>query len=138
MCGLGNKEIMAKNLRYYLARSGKERARVCDDLGFSYSTFTDWLNGKKYPRIDKIEMLAAYFGVEKPDLIEDHDKHYSPRDENLVLKEKLLKYEKYERFIEALENTAPDKIAELTERIQAYAKLFPSQEDAHPPKRKKS
>ena len=27
----------------------------------------------KYPRIDKIEMLARYFGIMKSDLIEEHD-----------------------------------------------------------------
>lgn len=132
MDGLGNKEIMSKNLKYYLSRSGKERAKVCDDLGFSYSTFTEWLNGKKYPRIDKIEMLAIYFGVEKPDLIEDHDK-YSTRDENID-REKLRKYEKYERLIEALEATDQNKIAELEERIEAYSKLFPPQENVPSPK----
>ena len=29
---------------------------------------------KYYPRIDKIELLARYFGIEKSDLIEDSDK----------------------------------------------------------------
>ena len=136
MGGLGNKGIMSKNLKYYLSRSGKERARVCDDLEFSYSTFTDWKNGKKYPRIDKIEMLAAYFGVEKCDLIEDRDK-YSTHDEN-IMKEKLRKYEKYERLIEALEATDPAKIAELEERIETYSKLFPPQENAPALKGEKS
>ena len=36
-----------------------------------HTTFTDWVNGKTYPRIDKIEMLANYFGIKKSDLIED-------------------------------------------------------------------
>ena len=40
-------------------------------MGFKYTTFTDWYNGNKYPRIDKIELLANYFGVLKSDLIED-------------------------------------------------------------------
>jgi transcriptional regulator with XRE-family HTH domain len=50
---------------------GKTRRDVCDDLGFSYYTYSDWVNGKKFPRIDKIEMLADYFGIEKSDLIEE-------------------------------------------------------------------
>lgn len=29
------------------------------------------LKGNTYPRIDKIEMMANYFGIEKSDLIED-------------------------------------------------------------------
>lgn len=71
MSGLGNKEIFSRNLRALMEQAGKDRNQVCDDLGFKYSTFNDWYNGNKYPRIDKIEMLSNYFGVMKSDLIED-------------------------------------------------------------------
>lgn len=71
MSGLGNKEIFSRNLRALMEQAGKDRNRVCDDLGFKYSTFNDWYNGNKYPRIAKIEMLSNYFGVMKSDLIED-------------------------------------------------------------------
>jgi repressor LexA len=50
---------------------GKSRREVCAALGFSYYTFSDWVNGKKYPRMDKVEMLADYFGISKSDLIEE-------------------------------------------------------------------
>ena len=50
---------------------GIDRNKLCADLGFKYTTLTDWLKGNTYPRIDKIEMMANYFGVEKSDLIED-------------------------------------------------------------------
>ena len=68
---LGNKEIMARNIRRYMDLKGKSRMEICNDLGFAYSTFTDWLNGNKYPRIDKIEALANYFGISKADLVEE-------------------------------------------------------------------
>lgn len=71
MTSLGNKIVFSRNLKRLMDRTGKDRKQVCDDLGFKYTTFTDWYNGNKYPRIDKIEMLANYFGVMKSDLIED-------------------------------------------------------------------
>lgn len=71
MSGLGNKNIMASNIRYYMKLNNKTRSDICDALGFSYTTFSDWYNGKKYPRIDKIEMLANYFGIDKADLVEE-------------------------------------------------------------------
>ena len=40
-------------------------------VGVAPSTFNDWVKGKKYPRIDKIEMLANFFGILKSDLIEE-------------------------------------------------------------------
>lgn len=69
----GNKKILAKNLRTFIAKCGKNRKDVAKDLGLSYSTLTDWINGNKYPRINNIEKLADYFGVSKSDLIEDFE-----------------------------------------------------------------
>lgn len=70
MAGEENKQVLAANLRRLMEEQGKTRAQVCTDLGFKYSTFSEWLQGVKYPRIEKIEALAAYFGVRKADLIE--------------------------------------------------------------------
>ncbi|MGT2752593.1 helix-turn-helix domain-containing protein [Streptococcus porcinus] len=70
---LGNKEIFAKNLNRFMERRGIDRNKLVEDLGFKYTTVTDWTIGRTYPRIDKIEMLANYFGVQKSDLIEDKE-----------------------------------------------------------------
>lgn len=71
MSDLGNKEIFSTNLKYYMSINNISRNDICAKLDISYSTFSDWYNGNKYPRIDKIEMLANYFGIEKSDLIEN-------------------------------------------------------------------
>ena len=71
MSDLGNKEIFAKNLKYYMKYYEKDRNDICDDLDIPYTTFTDWYNAVTYPRIDKIEMLANYFNIQKSDLIEN-------------------------------------------------------------------
>ena len=68
-----NKEVFSKNLRMYISKKGKPRKDIAYEIGVSYSTLTDWINGNKYPRIDKIESLADYFGITKTDLIEDFD-----------------------------------------------------------------
>lgn len=74
MSDLGNKEIMAKNIKYYMDLHGKTRNDMCEALGVKYTTFTDWVKGNAYPRIDKIELMANYFGIEKSDLVEDKSK----------------------------------------------------------------
>lgn len=71
MSAIGNKEIFARNLAMYLQRSGKSQREMAEIVGVSSSTFNDWANGRKYPRIDKIEFMANYFGIKKSDLIED-------------------------------------------------------------------
>ena len=68
---MNNKNIFAENLKRQMQINNKTRRQICGDLGISYYTFSDWVNGKKYPRMDKVEMLANYFNVLKSDLIEE-------------------------------------------------------------------
>ncbi|WDN58139.1 S24 family peptidase [Streptococcus parasuis] len=68
---LGNKEVVSNNLKYYMNKKGVDRNQLCSDLDLKYMTVSDWINAKTYPRIDKIESLANYFGINKSDLIEE-------------------------------------------------------------------
>ena len=91
MSNLGNKEIFAKNLAHYLEQSGKDQKVVAEVVGVAPSTFNEWMKAKKYPRIDKIEMLANYFGILKSDLIEEvAENGYSPSEPTLTEGEKVL------------------------------------------------
>lgn len=88
MSNIGNKETFAKNLSYYLSMCGREQKEVAEVIGVAPSTFNEWVKGKKYPRIDKIELLANYFKIQKSDLIED--KTNSPDDLKITEGEKAL------------------------------------------------
>lgn len=70
MSDLGNKEILAENLKYYMELNHKDRNDIARDLDIPYTTITSWLKAEFYPRIDKIEMLANYFEIKKSDLVE--------------------------------------------------------------------
>lgn len=89
MSELGNKEVFAKNLTMYLEQSGRSQREMAEIVGVSSSTFNDWTKGRKYPRIDKIEFLANYFGIKKSDLIEEH-KENSPDELRLTEGERAL------------------------------------------------
>ena len=66
-----NKKVMAANIKRYMERKGVSNQQLCEDLGFKYTTFLDWIKAVTYPRIGKVEAMANYFGCEKSDLIED-------------------------------------------------------------------
>lgn len=72
MSDLGNKQIMAKNIRKYMELNNMTQTDLCNALGLKFMTVSDWVNAKSYPRIDKIEMMANYFGISKADLVEDN------------------------------------------------------------------
>ena len=65
------REIFARNLKRLLEMNDKQPADIVRDLGIPFSTVSNWVNGEKFPRMGKIEMLANYLGVEKSDLLED-------------------------------------------------------------------
>lgn len=65
------KHVFAKNLRNQLARHNKLQNDLVNDLALNKSTVSTWINGTKMPRMNTVERLAAYFGIEKSDLIED-------------------------------------------------------------------
>ena len=115
MSNLGNAEVFAKNLKYYVERSGKTQKELSEIVGVATSTFSDWTKGKKYPRMDKVEMLANYFGILKSDLIEDKQKQST--ESELSARKKLFmqkvaemsdaQLERLEQILDIVENTNP-------------------------------
>ena len=71
MSGEKSKEAFAKNLRKYLDSRGMQDKDLIPITGASQTAVSEWLNAKKFPRIDKIEKIANFFGVKKSDLIEE-------------------------------------------------------------------
>lgn len=83
---LGNKEIFSRNLKRHLDKSGKLQKEVAKAVGVSTGTFCDWVKGRAYPRMDKVQLLAEYFGIKMSDLVEDEN----VRTETVSDKEQLI------------------------------------------------
>ena len=100
---MNNKNVFSVNLKRYMKEHDKSRKEVSDALGVSYYTFSDWVNGKKYPRMDKVEKLANYFGILKSDLIEDKQKQ--PTEGELSIRKK--------EFMQKVASMSDDQIERL-------------------------
>ena len=85
MSSLGNKQVMAKNIRYYMEKNRLNATDLALELDFKYSTVLDWLKANTYPRIDKIEMMANYFKIEKSDLVEDKSTKSENQDISIMV-----------------------------------------------------
>ena len=77
-----SREVFAKNLKMYMERRGINQKELAEAVGVSAPTMNVWVNGKKYPRIDKVEILADFFGILKSDLIEDKTKEHREMQKN--------------------------------------------------------
>ena len=63
------KKMFSTNLKQIMLDHSKTQSDLVKDLNLRQATVSDWLNGKKYPRMDKVELLAKYFNVSINDLI---------------------------------------------------------------------
>lgn len=66
-----DKSVFARNLLHYMKKNGETQADLVRFLGVSKSTVSAYCKGTQIPRIDKIELLAIHYRIEKSDLIED-------------------------------------------------------------------
>ena len=107
---LGNKEIMARNIQRLMDLYDKDRTEVCKDLGISYTTFTDWVKGKTYPRIDKIELLANYFHVSKADLVEEYDARYYEKDDTATIAQEIFDNHDLRVLFDAARDADPEDL----------------------------
>lgn len=126
MSNIGNKETMSKNLKYYIERSGKDRKELAEIWGFPYSTVTEWINGKKYPRIDRIEIMADYFGILKSDLIEEKsEEHREMQEKNDILANVIVRMRTDSEFlsvVESLNGLDAEQLRGVKQMLSAFVK----------------
>lgn len=79
-----SKEVFSKNLQMYMERSGKTQKELAEIIGVTAPTFHEWVKGKKFPRIDKVQKLADYFGILKSDLIEEKLTEEKEKDNDIM------------------------------------------------------
>lgn len=121
---MDNKNIFSKNLQFYMNEKGKTRREVSEDIGVSYHTFTDWYKGKKYPRMDKVEKLADYFGIKKSDLIEKKVTEEIKKDNDIItdIIVKLRTDSEFLDFVSILSNLDKEQIASAKQFLNAFLK----------------
>lgn len=117
---VANKDILSKNLKKYIAKSGKDRMQIAEELELSYSTLTDWVNGKKYPRINNIEKLAIYFNVSKSELIEDFEEIKKDNDALSTIIVKLRVNKELLEVVEKLVSLDKAKLESLSRLLDTF------------------
>lgn len=119
-----NKKIMARNIKRYMEQKGVTNQQLCEDLGFKYTTFLDWIKAVTYPRIGKIEAMADYFGILKSDLIEEKMTEEKEKD-NEILAEIIVRMRMDQEFMSLVESIYlldSDKIQGVKQLLQAFSK----------------
>lgn len=124
MSAIGNKEIFARNLSYYVEHSGRTQKELAELVGVAHSTFNDWVKAKKYPRIDKVEILANYFGIQKSDLIEEKMTAEKERDNDTMsgIIVRMRSDKLFFSVVESLQRLDAARLEGVKEMLDAFAK----------------
>ena len=116
MRDLGNKQVMSRNLKRLMAERKVSAKELSKRLDFPYTTVLSWLKADNYPRIDKIEAMADYFGILKSDLIEEKQNEEKPiNDDGLTESQRLLI-----DFAMTLSEEQAGKVLQLMKSIVAF------------------
>ncbi len=83
-------DIFFERFEGLLKEKGLRAADVSKATGITPSTFTDWKKGRYVPKIDKILLIANYFGVSLDylmgnDISSDSDSFYTTPEEQAII-----------------------------------------------------
>lgn len=65
------KMAFAKNLKTLMDDSNCNQEDIANICGVSQQTVSDWLTGKKYPRMDKVQAILDHFNIPMTTLVND-------------------------------------------------------------------
>lgn len=119
-----SKKIFARNLRRYMELSGKNQKELAEIAGVTPPTFNEWINEKKFPRIDRIQRLADYFGILKSDLIEDKmtDEKEADNEALAGIIVRLRMNEDFLMLVKELNNLDDDQIIAVRNMLKTFTK----------------
>ena len=124
MKDLGNKHVMSMNLKRLMAEKNVSAKELSQRLDFPYTTLLSWLKADNYPRIDKIEAMANYFGVQKSDLIEEKltDEQKAGNEALAGIVVRLRMDAGFRQIVETLNTLDAEKLKGVQQMLDAFAK----------------
>ena len=121
------RRIFARNLSRYMELCNKKQADIINDLGINKSAVSTWINGTRMPRMDKVQALADYFGINKSDLLEDkgaqeEDNSYYIDEEAKELAQFLFKNPEYKILFDAAKDVSAEDLEMVKTIIDKFKK----------------
>lgn len=107
---LGNKKVFSRNLSKCLKRFDKTQRELANAIGVHPATICDWMQERTYPRMDKVQLIAEFFGISKSELVED----------NYMVKETVSGKE--QKLLDLFHSVPEDRRDGLLDLIEVYAK----------------
>jgi transcriptional regulator with XRE-family HTH domain len=78
------RRIFSKNLTHLLEERNKTQKDLVDFINVSSSTVSNWCTGQKLPRMDKVQLIATWLGVQNSDLLENKKPETLPTYDDMI------------------------------------------------------
>lgn len=120
-------KVIGRNLRRLAFEKDKSQADIARDLDISKQTISAWMNGKRTPRMESIDMLCEYFGCKRADIMEEYISASEPQTE-ITLNERILL-----AYYQSLNQEGKDALlahAQLLAESKTYTKDIKLSEDS--------
>lgn len=117
-------KVFSENLKHYLELKDVPQKEVAAHCGVSAGTFCDWVKGRAFPRIGKLQKLADYFNIEKSDLLEERSyesSYYLNKEAQLILEE-LKKDPKALEIFQGIKKLSPAQREAIMSLIKTFNK----------------
>lgn len=62
-------DILSKNIKRYMFLANLNQSELAKKVGVSTAIVSEWLSGKKVPRMDKVDKMCRIFGCTRDDLV---------------------------------------------------------------------
>lgn len=119
--GEKDKKIFAENLTYHMNRNKVNGITLANYMGVTSAAISDWMHGKKMPRIDKIKRIANYFGIKLSDLIEEKPQDYYLNPQTARIAQAVFDDTDLHALFDAAEDCKPEDLqmaADLLRRLK--------------------
>lgn len=117
------RKIFSKNLNYFMNLNEKTQIDLINDLGFNKSSVSTWCNGTRLPRMDKVDTLAKYFGINRSDLIEDktllQDDGYYFNKETAKVAQEIFENKELRVLFDAARDASPNDLRTTYDMLMA-------------------
>lgn len=117
-------QIFSRRLKYYLSRDDISQKELAIRLGVGTSIVSDWVHGRKSPRMEKIDKMCKIFGCTRADLItdkeEEDDYYLNPKTREIA--QQVYEDENLQMLFDASRNARPEDIQAAAEILRVLQK----------------
>lgn len=127
------KKIFAGNLKRWLQERDKSQVELAKYMKVSSPTVSDWVNGKKMPRADKLQSISNWLSIDLSDLLmnkgdnsPEQDSPYYLNPETAQIAQQVFDDPNLHILFDAARDVKPENIRLAAEMLKRFKETNPN------------